>query len=133
MIKTGREDARHFTPSLPVGTKVTWEWLFPRLRGFGEKGATNKMKNHAGRYRNWSLTVFNWTQEDYDQLWESDDIKHQVIGKEICQKTRTPHLQVYVDQSFPACAFFFFFKVEISSRTLIPLYRPGSVHSGSAS
>ena len=28
---------------------------------------------------------------------------------------------------------FFFFKVEISSHTLIPLFRPGSVHSGSAS
>ena len=28
---------------------------------------------------------------------------------------------------------FFFFKVEISLRTLIPLFRPGSVHSGSAS
>ena len=26
------------------------------------------------------------------------------------------------DHSFPACAFFFFFKVEISSRTLIPLF-----------
>ena len=36
------------------------------------------------------------------------------------------------DNSFPACAFFFF-KVEISSHTLIPLLRPGSVHSGSAS
>ena len=37
--------------------------------------------------------------------------------------------------SFPACAFlfFFFFEVEITSRTLIPLFRPGSVHSGSAS
>ena len=34
------------------------------------------------------------------------------------------------DNSFPAKAFFF--KVEISSRTLIPLFRPGSVHSGSA-
>ena len=30
-------------------------------------------------------------------------------------------------------AFFFFFKVEISSRTLIPLFRPRSVHGGSAS
>ena len=29
------------------------------------------------------------------------------------------------DHSFPACAFFF--KVEISSRTLIPLFRQGSV------
>ena len=29
--------------------------------------------------------------------------------------------------------FFFFFKVKISSRKLIPLFRPGSVHSGSAS
>ena len=37
------------------------------------------------------------------------------------------------DNSFPACAFFFFFKVEISSRTLIPPFKPGSVHSGSAS
>ena len=30
-------------------------------------------------------------------------------------------------------ALIFFFKVEISLRTLIPLLRPGSVHSGSAS
>ena len=39
------------------------------------------------------------------------------------------------DNSFLACALFFlsFFLVEISSHTLIPLYRPGSVHSGSAS
>ena len=35
------------------------------------------------------------------------------------------------NNSFPACAFFF--KVEIRLRTLIPLSRPGSVHSGSAS
>ena len=34
--------------------------------------------------------------------------------------------------SFPACAFFFF-KVEISSWTLIPLFRPGPLHSGSVS
>ena len=37
------------------------------------------------------------------------------------------------DNSFPACTFFFFFKVEISSCVLIPLFRPGSVHSGLAS
>ena len=38
------------------------------------------------------------------------------------------------DNSFPACAFFFlFFEVEISLHTLILLFRPGSVHSGSAS
>ena len=35
--------------------------------------------------------------------------------------------------SFPACAFFFFFKVEIRLRTLISLFRPGSVHSAAAS
>ena len=35
--------------------------------------------------------------------------------------------------SLPALFFFLFFKVEISSRKLIPLFRPGSVHSGSAS
>ena len=35
------------------------------------------------------------------------------------------------DNSFPACAFVFL--VEISSCTLIPHFRPGSVHSGSAS
>ena len=28
------------------------------------------------------------------------------------------------DHSFPACAFFFFFAVEISKRTLILLFRP---------
>ena len=34
----------------------------------------------------------------------------------------------------PALFFsFFFFKVEISLRTLIPLFRPGSVHNGSVS
>ena len=41
-----------------------------------------------------------------------------------------------LDKSFSACAFFFsffLFEVEISSRTLIPFFRPGSVHSGSAS
>ena len=40
------------------------------------------------------------------------------------------------DNSFSACAFFvlfFVFEVEISTRTLIPLFRPGSVPSGSAS
>ena len=41
------------------------------------------------------------------------------------------------DHSFPACAFFlsffFFYDVEISSRTLIPLFMPESVYSGSAS
>ena len=37
------------------------------------------------------------------------------------------------DYSLPACAFFFFFEVEISSRTLIPLIMPGSVHGGSVS
>ena len=33
----------------------------------------------------------------------------------------------------PPVLFFFFFKVEISLCTLIPLFMPGSVHSGSAS
>ena len=33
----------------------------------------------------------------------------------------------------PVLFFFFFFKVEISAYTLIPLFRPGSVHSGAAS
>ena len=33
----------------------------------------------------------------------------------------------------PSAFFFFFFKVEISWRTLISLFGPGSVHSGSVS
>ena len=38
------------------------------------------------------------------------------------------------DNLFPSPpALFFFFEVEISSRTLIPLIMPGSVHGGSAS
>ena len=44
------------------------------------------------------------------------------------------HFGRMFDNSFPACASFFLsFKVEISSHTLIPLFRPGSVHSVSAS
>ena len=35
--------------------------------------------------------------------------------------------------SFPAYDFFLSFKVKLSSRTLIPLFRPGSIHSGSGS
>ena len=36
------------------------------------------------------------------------------------------------DDSFPARAFqIYLFKVEIGTRTPIPLFRPGSVHSGS--
>ena len=38
------------------------------------------------------------------------------------------------DHSFPACIFFFFFfEVEINLCTLIPLFRPGSIRSGSVS
>ena len=37
------------------------------------------------------------------------------------------------DHSFLACFLFFFFKEEISSRTLIPVFMPGSVHSDSSS
>ena len=37
------------------------------------------------------------------------------------------------DRQFIPCLRFFLFKVEMSSRTLIPLFRPGSVHRGSAS
>ena len=46
------------------------------------------------------------------------------------------HLQGFGENVWPfipCLPFFFFFKVEISLRTLIPLFRPGSVHSGSAS
>ena len=38
-----------------------------------------------------------------------------------------------VREFIPRLGFFFFFLVEISSRTLIPLLRPGSVRSGLAS
>ena len=34
------------------------------------------------------------------------------------------------DNSFRQRFFSFFMKMEISSRTLIPFFRPGSVHSG---
>ena len=35
--------------------------------------------------------------------------------------------------TIPCLRFFFFFKVAVSSRRLIPFFMPGSVHSGSAS
>ena len=42
-------------------------------------------------------------------------------------------LERMYNHSFPACTFFLAFKVEISLRTLIPLFRPGSVHRDSGS
>ena len=46
-----------------------------------------------------------------------------------------PRLRVFWENVWPfnPCLRFFFFWVETSSRKLIPLSRPGSVHSGSAS
>ena len=37
------------------------------------------------------------------------------------------------DHPFPVCAFSFLFEMEISSRTLVLVFMPGSVHSSSAS
>ena len=47
-----------------------------------------------------------------------------ILACEVFGKCLTVHSQPFT---------FFFFNVEISSRTLIPLFTPGSVHSGSAS
>ena len=46
-----------------------------------------------------------------------------------------PYMPCLTIHSLPACFFFLiiFFKVEISSHTQIPLFRPGSVHSVSLS
>ena len=50
-----------------------------------------------------------------------------------------PHLWGFSESVWPVIpclgffSLFFFFEVEISSRTLIPLFMPGSVHSGSVS
>ena len=45
-----------------------------------------------------------------------------------------PHLRGFGENVWPFIPCLpFFFKVEISTRTLMPLIRPGSVHSGSAS
>ena len=45
-----------------------------------------------------------------------------ILGE--CLIIHSPHALLFL---------FLFFKVDISSRTLIPLFTPGSVHSGSAS
>ena len=49
----------------------------------------------------------------------------------LCPRWRGPWENVR--QVIPRQRFFFFFEVEISSRTLISLFMPGSVHSGSVS
>ena len=62
--------------------------------------------------------------------------KHQAETKLSVNKTRwlTPRLRFVVVVFFVFLFFLFcFFLVEISSRTLIPLFRPGSVNSGSTS
>ena len=68
------------------------------------------------------------------------------VGSDLLVVAFSSHARILgrmFDNSFPACAFCFlflsfflfllFFLKDISSRTLIPLFRPGSVHSGSES
>lgn len=49
------------------------------------------------RSRNWTWTLNNWTQEEYDRLSTDDrQIRYIIFGKEIGDKESTPHLQGFV-------------------------------------
>lgn len=65
-------------------------------------------EKHSGSYREWMFTVNNYTPEDYEMLKGHKDnlnIKILVVGKEIGEKEKTPHLQGYAYlQNKPAMA-----------------------------
>ena len=59
---------------------------------------------------------------------------HKVVAVKLAFASLARILVRRLDHSLPTCPFFFLFSlIEISSRTLIPLFRPGSVRSGSVS
>ena len=70
-------------------------------------------------------------QEEYHGYWYLDRAKCTMAFSSLCE-----YFGRMFDHSFPACAYlfiYFSFLEEISSYTLISLFVPGSVHSGSAS
>lgn len=49
------------------------------------------------RYRNVVFTVNNWTQADWDTIWNCDKLSYLVMGQEIAPTTGTPHIQGYCE------------------------------------
>lgn len=54
------------------------------------------MAGSKGRLRNACFTINNWKQDDID-LFEDDLVKYMIAGQETCPKTKTPHLQGYIE------------------------------------
>ena len=55
------------------------------------------------KFRNYSFTLNNYSQEEYDELL-SLDCKYVIIGKEVCPTTGTNHLQgfiIFKSQRYP--------------------------------
>ncbi len=49
------------------------------------------------RYRVWCFTLNNYSDEDITSLKNNDKIQYLIFGKEIAPKTKTPHLQGYME------------------------------------
>lgn len=63
-------------------------------KNFKQK-SNKKVRQVNVQARAWCYTVNNWTEEEYEILKETDSIYH-IIGKEIGEKCKTPHLQGYI-------------------------------------
>ncbi len=48
------------------------------------------------RTRNWCFTINNWTPELYDDVIALTNYKYLIMGKEIGEKTKTPHIQGFI-------------------------------------
>ena len=78
------------------------------------------------------VAVFGCFQSQY-LIFLATPVLQQQVMVEWCwlfPRVRGFWVECSTIHSPPALFFFFFFKVEISSHTLIPVFRPGSVHSG---
>lgn len=65
----------------------------------GGLGNTEPTPSHAPvRERGWTITLNNYTEEEYNKLIEAAQLTSQkwVVGKEVGEKCKTPHLQGYI-------------------------------------
>ncbi|AHH31475.1 replication-associated protein [Dragonfly larvae associated circular virus-6] len=54
----------------------------------------------ACRSRGWAFTLFHYTEEDINKI-KKLEVQYQCVGKEICPKSKEPHLQGYLYYANP--------------------------------
>ena len=105
------------------GIQLNWNWLLLQvIKSMKNKNATTQVVHQWPLQKTMLIVVYQWLLEMVCSCLTGGG------GFFLACKDFGRMFSL----SFPACTFFFFF-LEISLRSLIPLFRPGSVHSGSAS